>query len=84
MLKLFLLRFRKVMAVLKKTYRCPFCSKIKEKSYFFEHFDGVFKVSRGNHVILKVNYLNNLYYLQCSTVDVEAVFIAFQKSDGSI
>jgi hypothetical protein len=32
-------------------------------------------------IILKGNRLNNLYYLQCSTVDVEAVSIAFQKRD---
>jgi hypothetical protein len=36
-------------------------------------------VSRGNRIILKGNHLNNLYYLQCSTVDVESVSIAFQK-----
>jgi hypothetical protein len=28
---------------------------------------------------LKGNRLNNLYYLQCSAVDAEAVSIAFQK-----
>ena len=38
-----------------------------------------FKVSRDNRIILKGNRLNNLYYLQCSTVDAEAVSIAFQK-----
>jgi hypothetical protein len=37
------------------------------------------KVSRCNRIILKGNRLNNLYYLQCSTVDAEAVSIAFQK-----
>jgi hypothetical protein len=37
------------------------------------------KVSRGNRTIVKGNRLNNLYYLQCSTVDAEAVSIAFQK-----
>jgi hypothetical protein len=37
------------------------------------------KVSRGNHTIVKGNRLNNLYYLQCSTVDAEVVSIAFQK-----
>jgi hypothetical protein len=37
------------------------------------------KVSRVNHIILKGNRLNNLYYLQCSTVDDEAIFTAFQK-----
>lgn len=36
------------------------------------------KVSRGNRIILKGNRLNNLYYLQCSTVDAEAVSIAFK------
>jgi hypothetical protein len=41
--------------------------------------DGVLKVSRGNHIILKGNGLNNLYYLQCSTVDAQVVSIAFQK-----
>jgi hypothetical protein len=35
------------------------------------------KVSRGNRIILKDNRLNNLYYLQCSTVDAEVVSIAF-------
>jgi hypothetical protein len=37
------------------------------------------KVSHGNRIILKGNRLNNLYYLQCSTIDVEYVSIAFQK-----
>ena len=37
------------------------------------------KVSRGNRIILKSYHLNNLYYLQCSTVDAEVVSIAFQK-----
>jgi hypothetical protein len=41
--------------------------------------DGVLKVSRGNRIILKGNCLNNLYYLQCSIVDVEVVSIAFLK-----
>jgi hypothetical protein len=43
----------------------------------FAAIDGVFKVSRGNCIILMGNHLNNLYYLQCSTVDVEAIYIAF-------
>jgi hypothetical protein len=37
------------------------------------------KASRGNRIILKGNRLNNLYYLQYSTVDAEAVSIALQK-----
>ena len=45
----------------------------------FAAIDGVLKVSRGNRIILKGNRLNNLYYLQCSTVDAEVVSIAFQK-----
>jgi hypothetical protein len=45
----------------------------------FAAIDGVLKVSRGNRIILKGNSLNNLYYLQCSTVDDEVVSIAFQK-----
>ena len=43
----------------------------------FAAIDGVLKVSRGNRIILKGNRLNNLYYLQCYTVDAEAVSIAF-------
>ena len=63
--------------------------QIEEKSYSlstleamgfnFAATDGVLKVSRGNRIILKDNRLNNLYYLQCSIVDVEAFSIAFQK-----
>ena len=45
----------------------------------FAAIDGVLKIYRGNRIILKGNRLNNLYYLQCSTVDAEAVSIAFQK-----
>jgi hypothetical protein len=45
----------------------------------FAAIDGVLKISRGNCIILKGNRLNNLYYLQCSTVDDEAISIAFQK-----
>jgi hypothetical protein len=40
-----------------------------------------FKVYRGNRIILKDNRLNNIYYLQCSTVDAEAFSITFQKRD---
>jgi hypothetical protein len=36
-------------------------------------------LSRGNRIILKGNRLNNHYYLQCSTVDVEVVSITLQK-----
>jgi hypothetical protein len=35
------------------------------------------KVSSGYRIISKDNRLNNLYYLQCSTVDDEVVSIAF-------
>ena len=45
----------------------------------FAVIDGVLKVSRGNGISLKGNRMNNLYYLQCSTVDAEVVSIAFQK-----
>jgi hypothetical protein len=45
----------------------------------FATIDGVLKVYRGYRIILKGNRLNNLYYLQCSTFEVEAVSIAFQK-----
>ena len=55
-------------------------STLEAMGFNFAAIDGVLKVSRGNRIILKGNRLNNLYYLQCSTVDAEAVFIAFQKS----
>jgi hypothetical protein len=45
----------------------------------FAAIDGVLKISRGNRIILKSNRLNNLYFLQCSTVDDEVVSITFQK-----
>jgi hypothetical protein len=54
-------------------------STLEAIGFNFAAIDGVFKVSRGNRIILKGNHLNNLHYLQCSTVDVEAVSIAFQK-----
>jgi hypothetical protein len=54
-------------------------STLKAMGFNFAAIDGVLKVSRGNCIILKGNRLNNLYYLQCSTVDAEAVSIAFQK-----
>jgi hypothetical protein len=43
----------------------------------FAAIDGVLRVSCGNRIILKGNRLNNLYYLQCSTVDAEAISIEF-------
>jgi hypothetical protein len=52
-------------------------STLEAMGFNFAVIDGVLKVSRGNRIILKGNRLNNLYYLQCSTVDVEAVSIAF-------
>jgi hypothetical protein len=54
-------------------------STLEAMGFDFATIDGVLKVSHGNCIILKGNRLNNLYYLQCSTVDVEAVSIAFQK-----
>jgi hypothetical protein len=54
-------------------------STLEAMGFNFEAIDGVLKVSRGNRIILKGNRLNNIYYLQCSTVDVEAVSIVFQK-----
>jgi hypothetical protein len=54
-------------------------STLEALGFDFATIDGVLKVSHGNCIILKGNRLNNLYYLQCSTVDVEAVSIAFQK-----
>ena len=54
-------------------------STLEALGFNFPSIDGVLMVSRGNRIILKGNRLNNLYYLQCSTVDVEAVSIAFQK-----
>jgi hypothetical protein len=54
-------------------------STLEAMGFNFAVIDGVLKVSSGNRIILKGNRLNNLYYLQCSTIDVEAVFIAFQK-----
>jgi hypothetical protein len=54
-------------------------STLEPMGFNFAVIDGVFKVSRGNRIILKDNRLTNLYYLQCSRVDVEAVSIAFQK-----
>jgi hypothetical protein len=54
-------------------------STLEAMWFNFTAIDGVLKVSRGNRIILKDNYLNNLYYLQCSMVDVEVISIAFQK-----
>jgi hypothetical protein len=54
-------------------------STLEAMGFNFDAIDGVLKVSCGNRIILKDNRLNNLYYLQCSTVDVEVVSIAFQK-----
>ena len=54
-------------------------STLEAMGFNFAAIDGVLKVSRGNRIILKGNRLNNLYYLQCSTVDAEVVSIAFQK-----
>jgi hypothetical protein len=55
-------------------------STLEAMGFNFTAIDGVLKVSRGNRIILKGNRLNNLYYLQCSTFDAEAVSIAFQKT----
>jgi hypothetical protein len=71
---------------IKKLIDVRFIPKLKQSYYLeaktleamgfsFAAIDGVLKVSRGNRIISKGNRLNNLYYLQCSTVDVEAVFI---------
>jgi hypothetical protein len=57
-----------------------YLSTLEAMGFNFAVINGVLKVSRGNRIILKGNRLNNLYYLQCSTVDAEAVSIAFQKS----
>jgi hypothetical protein len=54
-------------------------STLEAMRFNFAAIDGVLKVSRGNRIILKDNRLNNLYYLQCSIVDAEAISIAFQK-----
>jgi hypothetical protein len=54
-------------------------STLEAKGFNFAAIDGVLKVSRGNRIILKSNCLNNLYYLQCSTIYVEVVSIVFQK-----
>jgi hypothetical protein len=54
-------------------------STLEAIGFNFAIIDDILKVSHGNRIILKGNRLNNLYYLQCSTVDVEAVSIAFQK-----
>jgi hypothetical protein len=52
-------------------------STLEAMVFNFATIDGVLKVSRGNRIILKGNRLNNLYYLQYSTVDAEAVSIVF-------
>ena len=52
-------------------------STLEAMGFNFAAIDGVLRVSRGNHITLKDNHMNNLYYLQCSTVDAEAVSIAF-------
>jgi hypothetical protein len=54
-------------------------STLEAMGFNFAAIDGVLKVSCGNRIILKGILLNNLYYLQCSTVDAEAVSIAFHK-----
>ena len=54
-------------------------STLEAMGFNFAAIDGVLKVSRGYHFILKGNRLNNLYYLQCSTIDAKVVSIAFQK-----
>jgi uncharacterized membrane protein len=54
-------------------------STLEAMVFNFAAIDGVLKVSRDNCIILKGNHLNNLCYFQCSTVDAEAVSIAFQK-----
>jgi hypothetical protein len=45
-------------------------STLEATRFNFAAIDGVLKVSHGNRIILKGNHLNNLYYLQCSTIDV--------------
>jgi hypothetical protein len=54
-------------------------STLEAMGFNFAAIDGVLKVSRGNRIILKGNRLNNLCYLQCSTVDAEVVSILFEK-----
>jgi hypothetical protein len=54
-------------------------STLEAMEFNFVAIDGVLKVSCGNRIILKGNRFNNLYYLQCSIVDDEAISIAFQK-----
>jgi hypothetical protein len=54
-------------------------STLEAMRFNFAAIDGVLKVSCGNRIILKGNRLNNLYYLQYSTIDAKAVSIAFQK-----
>jgi hypothetical protein len=54
-------------------------STLEAMGFNFAGIDGILKVSRGNRIILKGNHLNNLYYLQCSTVDTKVVSIVFQK-----
>jgi hypothetical protein len=54
-------------------------STLEAIGFNFVAIDDILKVSHGNRIILNRNRLNNLYYLQCSTVDVEAVCIAFQE-----
>jgi hypothetical protein len=54
-------------------------STLEAMGFNFAAIDGVLKVSCGNRIILKGNRLNNLYYLQCSTIDAEVVSIAYRK-----
>ena len=51
----------------------------------FAAINGVLKVSQGNRVVLKAERINNLYYLQGSTVTgTPAVFIASNTSNTKL
>jgi hypothetical protein len=51
----------------------------------FSADNGILKISQGNHVVLKAERINNLYYLQGSTVTgTPAVFIASNTSNTKL
>jgi hypothetical protein len=54
-------------------------STLEAIGFNFAAIDGVLKIYRGNRIILKDNHLNNLYYLQYSTVHAEAISIASRR-----
>ena len=58
---------------------------LKAMGFKFSTDNGVIKVSQGYHVVLKAECINNLYYLQGSTVtDTAAVSIASNTSNTKL